>query len=173
MSTPSAITVTCSHDCLLCYDNVCLFMTWSQVKLRINLSFRNDRSSKMSQKMSLFSCILILVTDKTISQGGSWKSLFSWCTSNYVLLGFRLGAVVVIPLENQVNILIFQFCCHITFRMIYEWLNCAFSRPVYGPMHSWATNDWHFTRWLALVSRGWYLNLKGFLKCRLPCRIRH
>ena len=30
-----------SHDCLLCYHNVCLFMTWSQVKLRINLSFIN------------------------------------------------------------------------------------------------------------------------------------
>ena len=30
-----------SHDCMLCYQNVCLFMTWSQVKLRINLSFIN------------------------------------------------------------------------------------------------------------------------------------
>ena len=40
-STSSDSIVTCSHDCFLCYHNVCLFVTWSQVKLRINLSFRN------------------------------------------------------------------------------------------------------------------------------------
>ena len=94
-STSSDIIVTCSHDCFLCYHNVCLFVTWSQVKLRINLSFRNgcwvgscpvsinqwccvawakyDRPSKMSSKMSLFSCILILVTGKTISRGEIWN----------------------------------------------------------------------------------------------------
>ena len=40
-STSLDIIVTCSHDCLLCYHNDWLFVTWSQVKLWINLSFRN------------------------------------------------------------------------------------------------------------------------------------
>ena len=116
-STSSGIIVTYSHDCVLCYHNVCLFVTWSQVKLRINLFFRNgcwvgccpvsinrwccvawakyDRSSKMSPKMSLFSCILILVSGKTISRGGSWKSLFSWCTLEQVLLSSRATDLVL------------------------------------------------------------------------------
>ena len=116
-STSSDFIVTCGHDCLLCYHNDWLFVTWSQVKLRINVSFRNgcwvgsctvsinrwccvawakyDRSSKMSSKMSLFSCILILVTDKTISRGGSLKSLFSWCTLEQVRLSFRATDLVL------------------------------------------------------------------------------
>ena len=98
----------------------------------------------------------------------SVQLMYSW-TSTYVLQGYRLGAVGVVPLENQVNILIFQFCRHITFHMIYEWLNCAISRPVYGPKHSWAISDCG----ILLDGWRWYLNLKGFLKCRLPCRIKH
>ena len=39
-STSSAIIVTRSHDCLLCYYKVCLLVTWRQGKLGINLSFR-------------------------------------------------------------------------------------------------------------------------------------
>ena len=116
-STSSDFIVTCGHDWLLCYHNDWLFVTWSQVKLRINVSFRNgcwvgsctvsinrwccvawakyDRSSKMSSKISLFSCILILVTDKTISRGGSLKSLFSWCTLEQVRLSFRATDLVL------------------------------------------------------------------------------
>ena len=116
-STSLDIIVTCSHDCLLCYHNDWLFVTWSKVKLWINLSFRNgcwvgscpvsinrwwcvawakyDRSPKVSSKMSLFSCILILVTDKTISRSGSWKFLFSLCTLEQVLLSSRATDLVL------------------------------------------------------------------------------
>ena len=66
----------------------------------------------------------------------SVQLMYSW-TSTSVLQGYRLGAVGVVPFENQVSIMIFQFCQHITFHMIYEWFNCAISRPVYGPKHSW------------------------------------
>ena len=88
----------------------------------------------------------------------SVQLMYSW-TSTSVIPGYRLGAVVVVPLENQGNILIFQFCYHITFHMIYEWLNCVISRPVYDPKHSWAINDCDILLdgWL------WYINLKGSL----------
>ena len=43
---------------------------------------------------------------------------------------------------------------------LYEWLNCAISRPVYGPKHSWAISDCG----ILLHGWRWYLNLKGFLK---------
>ena len=68
--------------------------------------------------MSLFSCILILV---------SVQLMYSW-TSTSVLLD--CSAVVV----NQVKITIFQLCGHIAFHTIYAWLNCVVSRPVVQSM---------------------------------------
>ena len=78
----------------------------------------------------------------------SVQLMHSW-TSRSVLPGCGLSAVAIISVENQVNIKIFQFCCHITLHTIYECLKCAISRPVYGPKHSWAINDCDI--WLACI----------------------
>ena len=171
--------MTCSHNCLLCYHKVCLFMTWSQVKLTINLSFRNDCwSGFLSSQYQLWHRLSMIDPPNVLKNElvqlhfdfGHWQDnitgwelkvsvrlKYSW-KSTSVLPGYRLGTVVVVPLENQLNILIFQCCCHVTFHMIYEWLNCVISRPVYSPKHNLATN-YCDTQWLA----------KGFL----PCRIYH
>ena len=190
-----------SNDCFLCHHIVCLFMKGSQIKLRVNLSFRYvflsgllsnqyrlwycvewakyDQSSNMSYKISFFSCIFFF---------GHWQdNIMGWerkvsvqlmysSTSTSVLPGCGLGAVVIVPVEYQVNIMIVQLCYHIIYYAIYEWLNCVISWSSYGPKHRWAINDWGI--WLD--GPRWYLNLTGFLQRKLCfslfhvlCRLKH
>ena len=97
-------------------------------------------------------------------------------TGTSVLPGCGLGAVVIVPVEYQVNIMIVQLCYHIIYYAIYEWLNCVISWSFYGPKHRWAINDCGI--WLD--GSRWYLNLTGFLQCKLCfslfhvlCRLKH
>ena len=164
-----------SHDCLFCYHNGCLFMRGSQVKLKINGFF----FQKWLLEWGIVQSISIDGYLQDNITGWEWKvsvQLMYYWTSTSVLLGCGLGAAVILPVENQVNITIFQYCCHITFHTIYEWLDCAISRAVYGPKHSWAINDCDI--WLDGSHR--YLNLRGFLQCRfgfsqsyVPCSTKY